>query len=141
MKKFVLFPICLIFLSCTSMLDKKLVDKDSDKYLNKICKNHETHCVEIRNEYLRFLMHIERGKDGRRLLLMQYKKRPEDVTFRDILKPIQEKVRVGDKVHGGIVFYLDGKGGGLVCAEFDQSKGAKWGCSGKTIVGTSVMSR
>jgi hypothetical protein len=47
-------------------------------------------------------------------------------------------LKIGDKANGGIIFYLDGKGGGLVCAEFDQSNGAKWGCDGKRIVGTSA---
>lgn len=45
---------------------------------------------------------------------------------------INENLKIGDKAHGGIVFYLDGKGGGLVCAEEDQG-GAKWGCNEKDI--------
>jgi formylglycine-generating enzyme required for sulfatase activity len=44
-----------------------------------------------------------------------------------------QKLKIGDRAHGGIVFYLDGKGGGLVCAEEDQIKRAKWGCRRKNI--------
>lgn len=45
---------------------------------------------------------------------------------------------IGDIYKGGIVFYLDGNGGGLVCAQSDQSTGAKWGCRGTTIGGTGT---
>ncbi len=45
---------------------------------------------------------------------------------------------IGDIYKGGIVFYLDGSGGGLVCTESDQSPNAEWGCSGTTIGGTST---
>jgi hypothetical protein len=44
---------------------------------------------------------------------------------------------IGDYYEGGIVFYLDGNGGGLVCAESDQSSG-QWGCYGTSISGTST---
>ena len=42
---------------------------------------------------------------------------------------------VGDFYQGGIVFYVDGSGGGLVCTITDQSTGAKWGCNGTAING------
>ena len=42
---------------------------------------------------------------------------------------------IGDYFQGGIIFYLDGSGGGLVCAVSDQSTGAEWGCRGTAISG------
>ena len=48
------------------------------------------------------------------------------------------KIEVGSIIFGGIVFYLDGNGGGLVCTESDQSTNAEWGCYGTTIGGTST---
>ena len=46
--------------------------------------------------------------------------------------------KIGWIKYGGIVFYLDGNGGGLVCAESNQSTGAEWGCYGTTISGTGT---
>lgn len=43
------------------------------------------------------------------------------------------EIKIGDLYAGGIAFYLDGKGGGLVCAENDQSSSAEWGCEGTTM--------
>jgi hypothetical protein len=42
---------------------------------------------------------------------------------------------IGDTHQGGIVFYLDGNGGGLIAAPTDQSTGAEWGCYGALITG------
>jgi hypothetical protein len=42
---------------------------------------------------------------------------------------------IGDSYQGGIIFYLDGSGGGLIAAPTDQSSGAQWGCSGTLISG------
>ncbi|MCP3999649.1 MAG: hypothetical protein GY727_01930, partial [Gammaproteobacteria bacterium] len=36
---------------------------------------------------------------------------------------------IGDYYRGGIIFYLDGSGGGLICAVNDQSAAAEWGCN------------
>ena len=37
---------------------------------------------------------------------------------------------IGDSHQGGIIFYLDGNGGGLIAAPSDQSGAAEWGCYG-----------
>ena len=42
---------------------------------------------------------------------------------------------IGDFMQGGVVFYIDGNGGGLVCAVSDQSSSAQWGCYGNPISG------
>jgi hypothetical protein len=39
-------------------------------------------------------------------------------------------LNIGDTHQGGIIFYLNGTGGGLIAAPNDQSTGAIWGCSG-----------
>jgi len=45
---------------------------------------------------------------------------------------------IGSSYVGGIVFYNDGAGHGLVCTDSDPSTGARWGCQGTGIVGTST---
>jgi hypothetical protein len=42
---------------------------------------------------------------------------------------------VGDSYQGGIIFWLDGNGGGLISAPTDQSSAAQWGCYGTNITG------
>jgi hypothetical protein len=42
---------------------------------------------------------------------------------------------IGDTYQGGIVFWLDGNGGGLIAAPSDQSTGSFWGCYGTQISG------
>ncbi len=54
------------------------------------------------------------------------------------LDPNRDPLKIGDYFAGGIVFYLDGKGGGLVCAESDQSTYAEWGFTGTAIGGTGT---
>jgi len=44
---------------------------------------------------------------------------------------------IGDPHEGGIVFYLDGNGGGMVASLTDQSSGSQWGCVGTAISGAN----
>ena len=46
------------------------------------------------------------------------------------------EVKIGDTYAGGLVFWLDGNGGGLIAAPSDQSGAAEWGCYG-TIMGAN----
>lgn len=46
---------------------------------------------------------------------------------------------IGDAYQGGVIFYLDGQGGGLIAATTDQSIGTLWGCEGTGIPGTSLI--
>ena len=42
---------------------------------------------------------------------------------------------IGDIYQGGIIFYLDGNGGGLIAAPSDQSPHEEWGCYGTSVAG------
>jgi hypothetical protein len=44
-------------------------------------------------------------------------------------------IYVGDYVYGGIVIWLDGSGGGMVCTAYDLSTVAEWGCEGTILSG------
>ena len=46
-------------------------------------------------------------------------------------------IGLGSTYQGGIIFYLDGNGGGLIAAPSDQSSGAGWGCNGTSISGAN----
>ena len=49
-----------------------------------------------------------------------------------------QNLTIGDTYQGGIIFYLDGNGGGLIAAPSDQSTGGvEWGCYGTNIPGAS----
>jgi len=48
------------------------------------------------------------------------------------------KLAIGDFYKGGIVFYLDGSGGGLICALTDQSSGIQWYNGSYTITGATA---
>ena len=43
--------------------------------------------------------------------------------------------QIGQSYQGGIIFYLDGNGGGLIAAPSDQSTGVTWDCYGQDISG------
>ena len=49
--------------------------------------------------------------------------------------PVKTGRTIGDSYGGGIIFYLDGKGGGLIAATSDQSTGIQWGGFGTFIGG------
>tara|TARA_B100000989_G_scaffold257393_1_gene206920 strand:+ start:4186 stop:4746 length:561 start_codon:yes stop_codon:yes gene_type:complete len=42
---------------------------------------------------------------------------------------------IGDNYQGGIIFYLNANGGGLIAAPSDQSGNTEWGCMGTEISG------
>jgi hypothetical protein len=44
---------------------------------------------------------------------------------------------IGSTYQGGIIFWLDGNGGGLIAAPTDQSSGAQWGCYDAWISGAN----
>ena len=44
---------------------------------------------------------------------------------------------IGDTHQGGIIFWLDANGGGLIAAPSNQSSGTQWGCPGTNISGAN----
>jgi hypothetical protein len=59
----------------------------------------------------------------------------------DIIPFVTSELKTGDYYAGGLVFYLDGSGGGMVCAPSDQTispYAVAWGCYGTSIGGTSA---
>lgn len=57
----------------------------------------------------------------------------------DITIPILDdgQHQIGEVFEGGIVFYLNGTSGGLICAEYEHSTDIEWGGTGMLIGGTS----
>ncbi|MBI5218774.1 MAG: DUF1566 domain-containing protein [Bacteroidia bacterium] len=49
------------------------------------------------------------------------------------------QVAVGDWFYGGIVFYTDGTGHGLIAPQQYQSTGVEWGCYGTSIPGATSL--
>ena len=56
----------------------------------------------------------------------------------DVNDPVNDPspFAIGDTHQGGIIFYLDGSGGGLIAAPSNQPTAAVWGCYGESIGGT-----
>jgi len=51
-------------------------------------------------------------------------------------------INIGDTMQGGVIFYLDGNGGGLIAATADENE-KQWGCSGiwastDTLIGSGL---
>ncbi|AUC84293.1 hypothetical protein CW731_02810 [Polaribacter sp. ALD11] len=47
----------------------------------------------------------------------------------------QPQIQIGEFYAGGVIFWLDGNGGGLVVSIVDQSTRAQWGCHGTHLAG------
>ena len=47
-------------------------------------------------------------------------------------------IGIGDAYQGGVIFFLDGMGGGLIMATSDQATNIEWGCNGILIGGLST---
>jgi len=64
--------------------------------------------------------------------------------FGDILKlkviNSTNDLQVGDRFHGGIVFYINGLGEGVIAPQSDQYSEVQWGCFGTNISGASSTS-
>ena len=65
---------------------------------------------------------------ARSLTLTSCKKEPEPEPKLEPKTVTSNTLVIGDSYQGGIVFYLDGTGGGLIAAPTDQSSSAEWGC-------------
>ena len=48
-------------------------------------------------------------------------------------------IEVGSVYQGGVVFYVDGNGHGLIAATTDQSIGSLWGCEGTSISTLNIL--
>jgi hypothetical protein len=93
MRKFLFIIIILLSLSCTNKLDRRILEKDSYKYFTRIEESLDSAKAEqFKWKYKQILILGEVGSDEAKVrIIMDYSKRYEDITYRDILNKLDEK--------------------------------------------------